>query len=323
MISRTYIRLGVIGIIVSAIAFLAMALFVVRSSAPPRNVPEDIFIDIAQGQGVRATARTLKEQNIIRSEKIFLIRVHLGEKIIQAGRYRFDEPLSVAQVIERLHLGDLGDVYTRIRMPEGGTRKDFAERVSTLLPEFDAQEFMRETATEEGFLFPDTYFFLPDATARDVAQALRRRFEEKIAPLQTDIQASRRTLSDIIIMASIIEKEATNDYTEQRTIAGILWKRLDTGMLLQVDAPFMYTIGKGSAQLTRADLASDSPYNTYRLRGLPPTAIGSPSLSAIRAALYPLDSPYFFYLHGNDGIVRYGRNFEEHIRNRQRHLRLR
>lgn len=151
----------------------------------------------------------------------------------------------------------------------------------------------------------------------------RNQFDAQIASIQDDIDASPYTLEDIVIMASIIEKEATNDFTEQQMISGILWKRIEIGMLLQVDAPFMYTIGKGSAQLTRSDLAMDSPYNTYRYTGLPPTAIGSPSLSALRAAATPIESPYLFYLHGNDGIVRYGRNFDEHILNRQRHLRLR
>lgn len=311
--------------VVFALIFTGILIGIVSVSrsfqAPPDHDP--VQVTIPSGMGTRDIAETLKEEGIIRSAQMFLFLVSLESRTVQAGTYDFPAPAPLRTVVERLHSGDQGDIYTRIRIREGGMVRDMAHDIAEVLPHINPEEFKKQALSYEGFLFPDTYFVLPEMDIEELITIMRRQFDQRIAPYQEDIEESGRTLEDIVIMASIIEKEATNDFEEQQIISGILWKRLDEGMLLQVDAPFMYSIGKGSAQLTRSDLASDSPFNTYRFLGLPPTPIGSPSLSALRAAIKPLDSPYYFYLHGNDGIVRYGRNFDEHIINRQRYLRLR
>ena len=118
-------------------------------------------------------------------------------------------------------------------------------------------------------------------------------------------------------MASIIEKEATGDLNEQKKVSGILWKRLDEGKLLQVDAPFQYIHGEVNA----ADLRKDGPYNTYTRLGLTPTPIGNPGLSAIDAAINPVTSPHYFYLHGKDGQIHYGNTYNDHVNNINRYLR--
>ncbi|MDQ5953030.1 MAG: hypothetical protein QG551_258, partial [Patescibacteria group bacterium] len=107
----------------------------------------------------------------------------------------------------------------------------------------------------------------------------------------------------------------------QQTISGILWKRIDKGMRLQVDATLKYITGKPSSRLTLKDLGEDHPYNTYTNDGLPPGPIGSPSLKAIKSALYPIPSPYFFYLHDNSGGVHYAVNFDQHKQNKNNYLR--
>ena len=280
-------------------------------------------ITITPGTSTRTIAFLLHDEGIIRSPQMFLLLTSVQDRTLQAGTYNFEEPLPLRAVIDRLDRGDVGDVYTRIRIREGAMLREIAEDIHAELPHIDPDAFVEATEGLEGYLFPETYFVLPETTLDEFITIAQNQFQRSIDSIQEYIDASSHSLEDIVIMASIIEKEATNDFEEQRTIAGILWKRIDEGMLLQVDAPFMYSIGKGSAQLTRSDLQMDSPYNTYRYLGLPPTPIGSPSLSALRAAADPLDSPYYFYLHGNDGIIRYGRNFDEHIINRQRHLRLR
>ncbi len=169
-------------------------------------------------------------------------------------------------------------------------------------------------------MFPDTYTFFPWSTPETVVASLKTNFDKKIEPLQGDIEKSGRSLSDIIIMASIIEKEA-NGESDRALISGILWNRIDADIALQVDAPFLYLLGKESSELTKADLATKSLYNTYLHKGLPPTPINNPGLAAITAALHPEESKYFYYLHDSDGKIYYAKTFAEHKRNITNYLK--
>jgi UPF0755 protein len=170
----------------------------------------------------------------------------------------------------------------------------------------------------EGYLFPDTYFFLPNATEDTVIQTMRQNFDAHIATVQADIDASGKPLSEIITLASIIEREARNP-EERRKISSVLWNRLKKDMALQVDVTFLYTIGKGTFELTKDDLASDSPYNTYINKGLPPTPIGSPSLDAIVAAAVPAKTDYLFFMADLRGVTHFCKTHSCHQANKLRY----
>jgi UPF0755 protein len=120
-------------------------------------------------------------------------------------------------------------------------------------------------------------------------------------------------------MASLLEKEARNA-TEAKTVAGILWKRISLGKPLQVDAPFLYVLGKTSAQLTTRDLTKDGPYNTYTRKGLPVGPIGNPGIAMIQAALNPIASQYLYYLHDRNGVIHYAKTYEGHLQNKKKYL---
>ncbi|MCR4306594.1 MAG: endolytic transglycosylase MltG, partial [Candidatus Yonathbacteria bacterium] len=138
---------------------------------------------------------------------------------------------------------------------------------------------------------------------------------QKTFALRSALEASGKTSGEVITMASIIEKEAITS-TDKRLVSGILWKRIDIGMPLQVDAPFAYAIGKNTFQLTLDDLAVDSPYNTYKNQGLPAGPIANPGMESILAALEPEKSSYLFYLSDRKSIIHYSATFEEHKRNK-------
>ena len=147
-------------------------------------------------------------------------------------------------------------------------------------------------------------------------------FDKKVrTALAKDIEDSGKTMTEIITMASIIQDEAHDDYVEKQMISGILWKRIDKGMRLQVDATLRYVNGKTSGQMTNADLTFDHEYNTYTRAGLPPTPIGNPGVDSIKAAIYPKSSEYFFYLHASSGQVYYAETFEGHKKNINQYLR--
>jgi len=184
---------------------------------------------------------------------------------------------------------------------------------------FDEEFFLRLAKDKEGYLFPDTYQFLPNVNPIEVIAVMERTFNNKIKEFLPEIEAQGKTVHDIIVMASIIEEEARTQET-RNIISGILWTRIDIGMPLQVDAVFPYIMGKNTFQLTLEDLQVDSPYNTYKYKGLPPGAISNPGISSIMASVRPVKTQYLFYLSDMNGDMHYSNNFESHKRNKAVYL---
>ena len=149
---------------------------------------------------------------------------------------------------------------------------------------------------------------------------MRSTFDDKIAIIQDDIDLSTRNMKDIIIMASILEKEASNDI-DRKIISGILWKRIDTNMPLQVDVPFYYSLNKTSSQLTTENLRADSPYNTYTRKGLPIGPITNPGLASIEASLHPQLSKYWYFLSDKSGTMHYAITHDDHVANKAKYLK--
>jgi UPF0755 protein len=291
--------------------------------APPANFPKNQVIEIEKGSSLMATSEFLKEKGIIKFPRALdaLVIIFGGDKSIVAGEYSFERPLTVLEVAHRIINGIHGIDSVRVTIPEGANKEEIAKILDEKLLNFNEDEFYRITEDLEGYLFPDTYIFFETVKTSDVVDKMLSNFDAKVAPLLPDITKSGKTLADIVNMASIIQKEAYNIYSEQQTISGILWKRIDKKMRLQVDATLKYVTGRGSAQLTRDDLSMEHDYNTYRNYGLPPGPIGSPSIKAMRAALYPISSPYLFYLHSNSGQVYYATDHDGHVRNKNNYLR--
>ncbi len=150
---------------------------------------------------------------------------------------------------------------------------------------------------------------------------MHQTFKKRIATLTSEVEKFGKPVSEIVILASLLEEEASTS-EDRRIVSGILWKRLSMGMLLQVDATFQYINGKGSLELTLDDLKIDSPYNTYKYKGLPPTPISNPGLDSIRAAVIPTKTNYLYYLSERDGTMHYATTFAEHLRNKARYLRI-
>lgn len=277
-------------------------------------VPYQLYID--KGQTLFSISNELAKDRVIQSPRMFeMFMIALGsERTVSEGDYSFPAPISVLEVAMRISGRQFGIERTKVTFPEGFTVSDISARLAANFEGFDTIRFSALTKDAEGYLFPDTYRFFPSVTADVVVNTLKQNFTAKISPLEKDIASSKRNRSDIIIMASIIEKEA-NGTDDRAMISGILWKRLDAGIALQVDAPFLFLFDKESKELTRADLATKSPYNTYLNKGLPPTPINNPGLAAITAAIHPVSSPYLYYLHDKTGQIHYARTYTEHKKN--------
>ncbi|MFA7310031.1 MAG: endolytic transglycosylase MltG [Candidatus Paceibacterota bacterium] len=288
---------------------------------PPENFPIGELVSVPSGDNLTQVATALQRDGVIRSAFAFraLIMILGHERTVRAGDYLFKEPRDVFSIARAMSIGAFGLEPFRILIPEGATTKRMAVIYSSRLERFDAANFLAQAQPMEGYLFPDTYFFLPNATEDTVIQTMRQNFDTRIAEIDPLVQSFGKPLSDVVIMASIIEREARNS-EDRRKISGVLWNRIKKGMALQVDVTFLYTIGKGTFQLTMKDLMSDSPYNTYVNKGLPPTAIGSPSMDSLRAAVDPVKSDYLYFLADRNGVTHFCKTYSCQLANKARYF---
>jgi UPF0755 protein len=290
--------------------------------AAPLQFPAGAYVSVPMGSTLGDAAGVLKERGIIRSQYLFeaLVRLMGTQHHVIAGEYFFPGRENVFAVARRLGSGDFEVEPARVRVPEGATVEEIGQLLDKSIPDFDLGGFEREARGKEGYLFPDTYFFMPGQDAHAILGAFANNFSTHIAKIQGQIDAFGKPLSDVIVMASLLEREAPKTY-DRRVIAGILWKRIKMGMPLQVDAVFPYIIGKNSYTLTKADLKTDSPYNTYTNKGLPPGPIANPGLDAILAAITPVSSDYLYYLSDSDGNMYYSATYSQHLAAKQKYLR--
>lgn len=289
--------------------------------APPKDFLPNTYIEIPRGT-LAETAIFLKDHSLIRSETIFLFTIQRAgkEKGIQSGKYFFKDPASVFEVARRVMRAEYGIKQLKVTLPEGITSKEMANILSTALPAFDSEIFQSLTKEKEGYLFPDTYFFYTTATSGEIVIMLQKNFIARTENLRFETEKAQQNWENVVTVASILEEEATTE-KDRRLVSGIIWKRLKANMPLQIDATLGYITGKGSLDLTATDLKSDSPYNTYTHKGLPPTPISNPGLEALTAALYPESSAYLYYLSDKSGVIHYAKTFEEHKLNKSRYLR--
>jgi UPF0755 protein len=296
-------------------------LFVTLRSVAPSNFPTGKIVSIPKDSTLSSVAALLQKERIIRSQFFYKGFVVLlgGEKDIKVGDYLFSEPQSALRIASRTINGDIGVARTKITIPEGSSSKDIARIIQKDIPKFDTAGFLTQAKEHEGYLFPDTYFFYETVSPAEVIQELKLNFDAKMASIEKELATSTIPVKDLIIMASIVEREGISN-EDRKIIAGILWKRLEVGMALQVDAAFYYLIGKPSSQLTADDLKMDSPYNTYKYPGLPPGPISNPGLEAILDTLQSVKTPYWYYLTGKDGKMYYAKDIDGHVANIQNHL---
>lgn len=303
-------------------ALLAASIFLLAyATLPPREFLSSTAVRIEEGMSLADISEALKQHNVIRSETLFefLVIASGGEKRVMAGSYFFTEPISVFSAAYRLTHGMFGMTAVRVTFPEGISVWEMSDILFHKLSNFDTGRFAMLASSKEGYLFPDTYFFLPNASPDDVVKLMTENFNRKIAMIKETIAAFGISVHDAVIMASILEKEAATS-EDRRIISGILWKRISIEMPLQVDAAFLYVNGKTTKNLRIDDLKIDSPYNTYRYKGLPKGPIGNPGLEALEDAASPQSSPYLYYLSDDEGTIYYAKNFEEHKKNKGMYL---
>ena len=310
-------------ILLSGIFALALILFsgyhVLFS--PPVNFPSGSVISINDGMPATDIAKELSDVNLVKHPVVLeiLLRISGTSEGVRAGVYLFNTPENVFMIAHRLITADYGLPPARITFIEGVTVREMGLQIANAIPSISSSDFSEAAKQYEGYLFPDTYFFSPSSDVASIIKIMRENFDAKISSLTGDIKASEHSLQDVIIIASLVEKEVRTN-TDRKIVAGILWNRLKIGMPLQVDAVFGYIFNRNTYSPSLSDLKVDSPYNVYTHTGLPPGPIDNPGLDSIDATLHPTKTNYLYYLTDKDGVMHYATNFAGHKSNQQKYL---
>lgn len=327
ILSRGSSRDRAITVFAAVITILVCAAYVVAGLRPVSSPDEarEVAVAIPAGTGLRGIADILDANGILRSPAVFkLAAVLWGDaRDLKAGSYVFRTDEGVGAILHKLVQGAAQEI--EVRIPEGATSYDIDDILASqgvLGPGAFVTYIRAQNRPIEGRLFPDTYRFFTGADSRDVLEKFLANFSAKARPLLASSKDPERDL----VIASLLEREVP-DYADRRIVAGILKKRVAAGMPLQVDATVCYakemTAGRtvDCLPFADADFKIDSPYNTYLYKGMPPGPIGNPGIEAIKTAMNPAPSSYWYYL--SDPKTKrtiFSKTFEEHVENRARYL---
>ncbi|MDP2685543.1 MAG: endolytic transglycosylase MltG [bacterium] len=339
--------IAVLGLIVVA------GYYFMQTNATVSDSDEEIVFNIQEGEGVKEIGANLELAGLITKTTIFEWYVYFdgSQSKFMAGDYDLMPSQSIKEIVGTLTSGqsikenqittlegwtsqEIDDYLTEEGIISSG---DFIAIASTTdassLVLDKSYSFTNDKPDEmglEGYLFPDTYRLFIDATATDIVEKMLDNFGVKFTDqMKEDVKAGNMTIYEIITLASIIEKEVAiklengqpinNDHY---IVAGIFYNRLNNGIGLESDATVNYITKGDRPQPTSEDLEVDNPYNTYKYRGLPPGPIGNPSLEALKAAIYPKKTDYFYFLHkiNDDGSTVFSKTFEEHLDNKAKYL---
>ncbi|MFC2091807.1 endolytic transglycosylase MltG [Elusimicrobiota bacterium] len=272
-------------------------------------------VEIRTGMNASQIAGLLQEFNIIKSKNIFLLLLYLSgnSKKIRAGTYMLALNSNYLKLINRLTKGS--DYHIKITIPEGFTSEQIAERLYVNEVIREKSEFIQRIKDQglRGYLFPETYNFTPGIKPEEVIQIMTDQFWRVFdGRYRKRTQEMGSNVKDIIILASLIEKEAKIS-EERQVISAIFQKRLRKRMYLESCASVLFALGKHKEKLRYKDLQIDSPYNTYRNFGLPPTPICNPGKEAVHAALYPAETDYLFFFTKGDGSHIFSSSYEKHL----------
>lgn len=334
-------------IILSGLAVLIVGLgFWYNSvvSQPLSDGPATSVLRVEKGDGVKVVADKLVEAKYLETRwhwNVYIFVTGRRSSILE-GEYAVTNDMSIREIARLVTTAPTGPEEKTIKLLEGWTAENMADilgkadivdpqefldaveeaDVTTLLSgkKYTWLEDKPASASLEGYLFPDTYKFFVDSTPAQVIGKMLENFDTRFsASLRSDLEKQDRSVFDMLTLASIVERELRTDRDRARA-ADLFMRRMEIGMALQSDATVNYVTGKSTPRASSADIQIDSPYNTYKYRGLPPGPIGNPSLSAIRATVNPEANEYFYFLSAPDGTTYWGRTLDEHNANVAKYL---
>jgi UPF0755 protein len=321
---------GFTGLIVCGVAIFLFIEFLNYTSmwAAPEKKSREVVIDIPQNTDLAEVAKMLKKEGIIKNEKAFLRAFRLKSFVkkniaVRAGEMSLDPSKDVWATIDSLNKGKIK--YYRFTVPEGLGMAEIARLVEKegigSAEEFWAlchdQDFIKSLGVDavnlEGYLFPETYTYKKGDKNRDMIKQMVGNFNKVWTNYSAAALANHLSKNEVLTLASIVEKE-TGAPSERPIIAAVFFNRLKSKMRLQTDPTVIYGIPNFNGNLTRKDLETPHPYNTYVIPGLPPGPIANPGEAAIKAVLYPSKNKYLYFVSKNDGTHHFSETLREHNR---------
>lgn len=300
------------------------------------NNNEIVYLEVPKGSSSGQIGQLLVESNLIKNELAFKLKTRLENNSAQykAGYYSLSQSMSMDEIMEMIKKGSA--LTVRFTIPEGYDIKRTSERlVSEGL--IDASEFLNQIENGtfeyyfltdapkgkhrlEGYLYPDTYEVFPNATEEEIINKMLSRFDEVFTmEYKEQLSKSGLSINELITLASIIEREAIIP-ADRPIIASVFYNRLKIDMPLQSCATVQFILGDQKAKLSLDDIAIVSPYNTYTISGLPPGPICSPGIESIKAALYPTQTGYLYFLAKGDGSTVFSVTYEDFLVNKAKYI---
>jgi len=337
----------VVGLTILVIAVLIAAVsltsyFYIKSSLEPVDPgsKKEVVVDIPIGSSVSYIAQTLEDSGLVKNARVFKYYVKFkNESEFMAGEYHMNPSMTFQEIIESLKTGRIMQepVFT-MTIPEGRQLDEIAAVIAekTKQPEKEVfkslndEKFIKSLmekypsilTTEvwakdikhplEGYLFPATYAFYKESPSLDeIVSTMLDKTQSVVEKYRQDIEREDMTVHQFLTMSSLIEEEAT-EKADRDKIASVFYNRIEEGMPLQTDPTVLYAQGKHKARVTYKDLEVDSPYNTYKNKGLTPGPISNAGTMSMEAALHPADTEYLYFLASSDGTVYFSSTLEEH-----------
>jgi UPF0755 protein len=313
-------------VVLAAVAVLA-ALYLYSASMLPYTIGATRPVDVPRGSTLGSIADSLAANDVVRDRYVFMIMARISSVAgkLQSGYYKFPERASAADILAILVMGS-HQATVRVTVREGLTiqriaallEKELGFKKEDVIALSRDRDFIDSLGLNvrnlEGYLLPDTYDIRYDATAKQVlarmSNAMQRQFTSELLARMDERNLS---MHQVLTMASLVEGE-TRLPEERARVAGVYYNRLKRGMLLQADPTVQYIIPDGPRRLLYSDLAINSPYNTYMYRGLPPGPVNNPGVGAIRAALWPEEHGFYYFVADGTGGHTFTRNYEEHLK---------
>jgi len=312
--------------VVAALALLAAAVLsaFLLFDKPPRERWEGKLVTVPRGSRLPDVVTVLEEGGVLPHPLAFraLVLLTFSDRRLRYGEYAFPQPPSVIETWDKLVHGDV--VNYEVRVLPGANMYDVADLLKK--DSLCEPEAFLAAATSpavlgrleipgvsaEGYLFPDTYNFVKPVAPEEILEIMVRQFRRKIPP-ETERRAKEQGLSlhQVVTIASIVEKE-TGIEKEKPLVSAVIRKRMALGMPLQMDPTVIYGVRRFDGTVTRKDLRTPGPYNTYMNRGLPPGPIANPGLASLAAALSPSETEYLYFVSNNDGSHTFSLTLHEH-----------
>jgi UPF0755 protein len=322
--SRKRLIFGMIAIAFLLAIFLTLAYALFLVSPADKSGADQVFV-VKEGESLKEVAEGLGESGIVKSKRLFVLWVKLTghTKQIKAGEYALSARMAPLDILKKLEKGMV--ITYAVTIPEGFTMEQIADLLASkglvkkaqfLSLARDPKVLSRYGTTGpslEGYLFPDTYHFSRGLPTLALIDVMVKRFWQMVGPLRERADEVKMKMEDVVILASIVEKE-TGRPEERPTIASVFLNRLKRGMRLDSDPTVIYGLGAFDGNLKKDDLTRETPYNTYVIRGLTPGPIANPGLNAIKAVLYPAQTDYLYFVSKNDGSHYFSKTLAEHNR---------